>query len=122
MTETQRIVEALHSLLYTNLHLSSPVLSGNMRSWIEIGDITPDTKEIVIYAPFYDMKKWQKDGTIVYTGETIHGKTDYAQWVNDMGAFGRHNRSEHWVNRCCYEVAQAIANEVGGTVINELPL
>ena len=120
--DTREIVEKLHSLLHFDLVLNSPVLSGNMKSWIELGDITPDTREIVIFAPFYDMKKWEKEHTIFYTGEIIDGKSDYAQEVNDMGAFGRHNKSEHWVNRCCVEVARAIANEIGGIVINELPL
>lgn len=116
------IVEKLHALLFSNLILQSPVLSGNMQSLIQIAQVGSDYAEIVIEAPFYDGKKWRKDGTIVHTGETIKGKTDYAQWVNDLGAFATHNKSMHWVNRACYECANAIANEIGATVINELEL
>ena len=47
---------------------------------------------------------------------------DYAYWVNEMGGFGTHNKSEHWVNRSMYEVALEFANKLGAEIINKLPL
>lgn len=115
-------VEKLTSLLFSVLITSSPVLSGNMQSLIQIDRFGIDESSIVIDAPFYDMKRWQKEGVVVHTGATIYGKTSYAEWVNNLGGFATHNKSEHWVNRACVEVANIIANEIGATVINELEL
>lgn len=110
------IKEKLHSLLLSNLTFTSPVLSGNMKAHIkENGD-----REIVIEAPFYDLKKWRETGNIIYTGKEIYGKTDYAEWVNKFGAFGRHNKSEHWVNDTILSVVTIIASEIGAEIINEL--
>ena len=114
--------EKLHALVFYGLHAQSPVLSGNMLSLIQTSEAYGTEFVIVIDAPFYDMNEWQKNKTIVHTGETIDGKTAYAQWVNDIGAFGRHNKSMHWVNRVCVEAATAIASEIGAEVINELEL
>ena len=116
------IVEKIHALLFSNLILSSPVLSGNMQSLIQVGLQGSSTREILIDAPFYDMNKWKKEGVIVHTGETIDGKTAYAEWVNALGAFGTHNKSEGWVNRAIIQVVDAIANEIGAQVIYELQL
>lgn len=116
------IAERLQSLLFTHLVTSSPILSGNMQSMINISLFGLYRNEITIEAPFYDMVKWHKSKQIVHTGESKKGFTDYANWVNNLGAFGKHNKSENWVNRACYEVCQAIANEIGAVVINELPL
>ena len=115
-------VEKLTSLLFSALVTSSPVLSGNMKSYIQLSKYSANECEIVIDAPFYDSKKWKKDKTIIHTGETINGKTAYAEWVNKSGGFATHNKSQGWVNRACVEVAQIIANEIGATVINELQL
>lgn len=112
------IVEKIHSLLFSNLVMSSPVLSGNMQSFIK--QEVQDTRNIVIDAPFYDMKKWEKEKVIVHTGETINGKTAYAYWVNELGAFGRRNKSMHWVNRSVLQVVNTIANEIGATVVYEI--
>lgn len=114
------IVERLHALLFSNLILSSPVLSGNMQSLIQVGLQGSDTREIIIDAPFYDPKKWEKEKVIVHTGEVIDGRTAYAEWVNKYGAFFKHNKSEGWVNRSILEVVTAIANEIGAQVIYEL--
>lgn len=114
--------DKLHSLIYTNLMLQTPVLSGNMQRHINVGQIGSAYGEIIIDAPFYDMKAFKKTGAVVHTGKSVKGKTAYAEWVNKSGAFGRHNKSEHWVNRTLYECCLAVANEVGGIVINELPL
>lgn len=119
MTDT---VEKLTSLLFSALVTSSPVLSGNMKSMIQIDEYSGSECKIVIDAPFYDMKRWKKEGVVVFTGENIKGKTAYAEWVNKEGGFGTHNKSMYWVNRACVEVATIIANEIGATVINELQL
>lgn len=118
----ENIVEKIHSLLFDNLIFSSPILSGNMVSNIHTGMQGTNTREIVIEAPFYDLKKWQKEGVIVHTGETLFGKTDYASLVNDFGGFGTHNQSEGWVNRAILQVVFTIANKIGAQVINELQL
>ena len=114
--ETEKIVEKIHTLLLSNLAFNSPVLSGNMKAHIKENG----SREIVIEAPFYDMKLWKKTGAIVLTGATIYGRTDYAEWVNRLGAFATHNKSEHWVNDTILSVVNVIANEIGADVINEL--
>lgn len=113
----ENIVEKIHALLFSNLIMQSPVLSGNMQSMIQIGMQGSATREIIIDAPYYDMKRWNKDKVVIHTGETINGKTAYAEDVNLYGAFGRHNKSEGWVNRAVKEVVEAIANETGAQVI-----
>lgn len=114
--------EKLYALVFYNLHTQVPVLSGNMSMFIETSEAYGSEFVIVIDAPFYDMKKWQKTGAILHTGEIKNGRTAYAQAVNDSGAFGKHNKSEHWVNRVCVEAATALASEIGADVINELEL
>lgn len=114
--DTEKIVENMHNLLFTDLLLNSPVLSGNMKLHIQ----DKSTREIIIDAPFYDINKWQKTGAIIHTGKSINGRTAYAEWVNRLGAFGTHNKSEGWVNRTILEVAEVIANQIGAVVINEL--
>lgn len=116
----ENLVEKIHSLLFSNLTLSSPVLSGNMKSYIKTTLVSKDECEIVIDAPFYDMKRWEKENVIVHTGETIEGRTAYAEWVNRLGAFNRHNKSEGWVNRAILEVVSAIANQISAEVVYEL--
>ena len=118
----ENIIEELHSLLYSNLLFSSPILSGNMISNIHTGMQGTNTREIVIEAPFYDIKKWQKEHVVVHTGKTEDGFTDYAWLVNKFGAFGSHNKSEGWVNRAIMEVVETIANKIGAQVINDLQL
>lgn len=113
---------SIQNLLFMNLLQKTPVLSGNMYYGIQCGLSTPSQCEIIIEAPFYDMKKWKKDGAIVPTGENKGGFTDYAYWVNKLGGFATHNKSEGWVNRAIYEVVSEIANEVGATLINRLEL
>lgn len=120
--EEKMLVEKMTSLLFASLLTSSPILSGNMKSFIKINKYSQNECEIMIEAPFYDLKKWRKEGTIIHTGAVIKGQTDYAELVNKAGGFGSHNKSEKWVNRACVEIATIIANEIGGTVINELEL
>jgi hypothetical protein len=114
--------EKLYNSVLYSLHTRVPILSGNMAMFINTVESYGNEFVISIEAPFYDRKEWKKTGAIKHTGETRNGKTDYAQWVNDSGAFGTHNKSMHWVNRVCVEAATVLASEIGATVINELEL
>lgn len=115
-------VEKLYALVFYNLHAQSPVLSGNMLSMIQTSEAYGTEFVILIDAPFYDEKQWNKNRQIVHTGKTINGKTAYAEAVNAVGGFGTRNKSMHWVNRVCVEAATALASEIGAEVINELEL
>ena len=114
--------EKLHALVFYNLFTQVPVLSGNMASLIQTSEAYGSEFVIVIDAPFYDQKEWEKNKTIVYTGATIDGRTAYAEWVNQLGGFGTRNKSMHWVNRVCVQAATTLASEIGAEVINELEL
>lgn len=116
------LVFGLQSLIFMNLLNKSPILSGNMYGGIQCALSTPSQCEVVIEAPFYDMKKWKKDGSIIPTGEIKQGKTDYAEWVNMLGGFATHNKSEGWVNRAVYEVVSEMANRIGAKVIVQVRL
>ena len=109
------IKEELQYALLWHLVNESPVLSGNMQSMIQLG-YGNDGYEIKIPAPFYDATKWKKDKVIVHTGAVIGGLTDYAYSVNEFGAFGTHNKSEHWVNRVLNRICEEVAKKYGGTV------
>lgn len=130
MTE---IMEKLYNLVNTTLYLNCPVLSRSMKRHIETKEISEHKIVIEIAAPFYDEWLWRKKGIIVYSGQSVKlGKgthyfeanygniTDYAYWVNAVGAFGTHNKSEHWVNRTLDDSCRVIANEFGATLINKL--
>lgn len=114
------IVEKLHALLFSNLVMQSPVLSGNMQSMIQTGLQAGNYREIIIDAPYYDMARWNKDKIVIHTGQVIDGKSAYAQDVELYGAFGRHNKSQGWVGRAIKEVVETIANEIGAQVIYEI--
>lgn len=118
---TQELQE-LYNLVKTMLYVESPVLSGNMKQGIKTTKVDENEITIEIEAKFYDMKKWRKDRVINHTGKTINGRTDYAEWVNRLGAFGTHNKSEHWVNRALDKVCGTYANEIGADFKNELGL
>ena len=120
--ERNDIVLTLQSLLFMKLLNDSPVLSGNMVNHIGCELTTPSESRILIEAPFYDMKKWKKEGVIMHTGEVKKGYTDYASLVNELGGFAKHNRSEGWVNRSVYSVVLDIANMIGAEVICEVNL
>lgn len=113
--------QQLQFLCFYNLVMQSPVLSGSMQAHIQLG-YTGDEFAIIIDAPFYDMKEFKKNHNLVYTGKVINGMEAYAYWVNEVGAFGRHNKSEHWVNRVLNDCCLMIAGQIGAQVINELPL
>jgi len=117
-------LEKLYNLVDENLYLSCPVLSGNMRHHIDVNTVLKDDEEveIVISAPFYDLKEFTKSGRIKFTGATIDGKHDYAYWVNALGAFGRGGKDVNWVHRAIYEAVCTFASEIDAEVINELAL
>ena len=117
-------LEKLYNLVDENLYLSCPVMSGNMRHHIDVNTIlkSDEEVEIVISAPFYDLKEWQKNHRIVFTGAVINGKHDYAYWVNALGAFAKGGRDVNWVHRAIYEAVCTFASEIDAEVINELSL
>ena len=117
-------LEKLYNLVDENLYLSCPVLSGNMRHHIDVNTVLKDDEEveIVISAPFYDLKTYEKTGRIKFTGETKNGKHDYAYWVNALGAFAKGGRDVNWVHRAIYEAVCTFASEIDAEVINELAL
>ena len=112
----------LVNLVATELSINCPVLSGNMKSNLEITDIKQDSITICISAPFYDLKEWKETGVIKHTGKVISGLTDYAMIVNSFGAFGKKNKSQFWANRSIYNSVNTIANEINAIVVNELPI
>lgn len=122
--EDVNILMKIANLVMTELSINCPVLSGNMKSHIEITEIGDDEITICISAPFYDLKEWKKSGVINYIGspKKYPNFTDYAMWVNKMGAFGRHNKSQYWANRAVYNSASTIANEMDAILVNRLPL
>lgn len=117
-------LEKLYNLIDENLYLSCPVMSGNMRHHIDVNTVLKDDEEveIVISAPFYDLKEWEKNHRIKFTGATINGKHDYAYWVNALGAFAKGGRDVNWVHRAIYEACCTLASEIDAQVINELAL
>ena len=114
------IKEELQNSLLWNLVMDSPILSGNMQAMISLG-YGNDGYEVIIQAPFYDNEKWKKDHVIVHTGASKNGITDYAYEVNEFGAFGSHNKSEHWANRTINTVCQEIATKYNMKVVGRLP-
>lgn len=114
------VVEKIHSLLSSRLVLDSPVLSGNMKAHIRPGPVAEGEGGITIDAPFYDLRKWRREGVIVHTNATLNGMTAYADIVNRFGGFMTHNESEGWVNRAILNVVRTVANEIGAEVIYEL--
>ena len=116
----KNVLERFESLLLTTLSLNCPVLSGNMKQHISSLVATEHERRVLISAPFYDMGQWKEKKSIAHTGKNINGFTDYAFWVNESGGFGRHNASEGWVNRSILDVANAIASEIGATVVYRL--
>lgn len=111
--DIKEIQDELKQLIYYELVVQSPVLSGNMQNFIS--GMGFQMEGILITAPSYDMKKWRKDKEIVH-----NYKFNYANAVNEVGAFGTHNKSEHWVNRVCNMCSQMIASKYHGKVIVRL--
>lgn len=107
----------LYVLCDVALRFQSPVLSGNTKSGIGLYSMGENEITVVVDAPSYDLKRWRDEGIIAHDG-----RFNYAESVNRAGGFGRHNASEHWANRACFDAARAIASEMGAEVINELEL
>ena len=59
--------EKLYALVFYNLHTQSPVLSGNMLSYIQTSQAYGSEFVIMIDAPFYDGNEWRKNKTIKKT-------------------------------------------------------
>ena len=119
MTEELQMLSTLVKMYLEDL---SPILSGNMAREImlaELVEIKDNEITFCINAPFYDMKKWRETGTIIHTGKKYGDISDYADIVNQMGAFGKHNKSEHWVNRAVNQAASYMPN---AEIINKLEL
>ena len=113
----------LKSLVYESTKFNCPRLSGNMHSHIKLMSSTGDEMVLCIAAPYYDLNKWKRTGRIEYTGAVINGKTDYAELVNRLGAFGRNRKSKHWLNIAIYKACRVLAaNHEEVEVINELEL
>lgn len=112
------LVQDLTMLLLSSLRLDCPVLSGNMKTFISIEDVSEDEITISISGPSYDLKQWRKTGQIIHTN-----KFDYAPIVNAVGAFGgRSKKSKHWANKSIVKACQIKANEWGAEVVNHLKI
>ena len=115
-------LQQLSSIIKIMLEQLSPVLSGNMQKEIgtaQIVKIGDNEITFCISAPFYDQKKWKEDKVIVHTKTQYGSITDYAEWVNRLGAFGTKNKSMFWVNRAVNEAARTIPD---AEIINKLEL
>lgn len=117
-------LQTLSTLVKMLLEHETPILSGNMEREIMTAKlVSVNDHEITfcINAPFYDVNLWKQKGVIVHTGSPKKwpSMTDYANWVNQIGAFGTHNKSMHWVNRAVNDAARMIPN---AEIINKLEL
>ena len=114
----------LYNLINANLYAQAPVLSGNLKSHIKVVSVEEHKVKIVLSARFYDTKIWEKTGQIKYTKGWKKNPqiTNYAMFLNEVGAFGTRNKSMHWTNRAIFQVCDAYANKSGGSCDNKLPL
>lgn len=116
--DEKNLFNELTMLVYTDLKIECPVLSGSMASHIELEEIQKDFARISVSGPSYDLAKWRKEGYVEYTGEY-----DYAVSVNNVGAFGgRSTKSKHWANRAITNACRAIAQIYGAEVIVDVEL
>lgn len=108
----------LVSLVYTNLELDCPVLSGNMRNNITHEEIGQNYTKLSVAGPSYDTNLWRKKGVVVHTYEY-----DYAVSVNNVGAFnGRSTKSKHWANKSIAKACRAIAQKYNAEVVVNVEL
>jgi len=130
-----KAMQELAHILYSQLLNDTPVLSGNMKNHIRIANVSDHEITYVIDPPFYNVSVWKKTGNIYYRNigyfkrngkwykKKLNGKKygviSYANWVNEIGAFGTRNKSMHWVNRSCYSACTSLPNS---EVNNELEL
>lgn len=114
---------ALYNGIFYNLWNSSPILSGNMKKGIKVKSVKDNEIVIEIEAKFYNTSEWKKTGKIIYTNKGWKKNpqiTNYAMWVNDLGAFGRANKSKFWVNRSLDKSVSAVASQLGAIYENKL--
>ena len=114
----------LYNLVNANLYAQAPVMSGNLKNHIKVVSVSENKVVIRLEARFYDTKHWEKTGQIKYTKgwKKDPSITNYAMFLNEVGAFGTRNKSMHWVNRTLYQVCKAYADKNGWEVNNTLPL
>lgn len=113
--EEKNLVEKIYTLLNHTLYTNCPVLSGNMRTGIKITSFNTNEIKMVIDAPFYDANAFRKAGVILLTHQGWKKNpsiTDYAYWVNKLGAFASRNKSQYWVDDTCYQVCETIVSEL----------
>lgn len=116
--DEKNLFDELTTLVYSVLKIECPVLSGSMSSHIEMEDLQKKFARISISGPSYDLRKWQKEGIIEYTG-----KYDYAVSVNNVGAFGgRSTKSKHWANRAIVNACRTIGQIYDAEVIVDVEL
>ena len=112
------IYQEIAMLVYTNLELNCPVLSGNMKSHIEYDDVESNFTRISISGPSYDFNEWKKTGKINHTNQY-----DYAISVNELGAFmGKSKKSKHWANKAIVNACKAVAQVYNAEVIVDVEL
>lgn len=110
------LVQDLTMLVLSSLRLDCPVLSGNMKTFIALEEVSQDEITISISGPSYDLNQWRKTGQIIHDD-----KYDYAVSVNDKGAFnGKSKKSKHWANKSIVKACRIKANEWGAEVVNHL--
>ena len=113
--------EELQQLIYYNLIVNAPILSENTQNMISalgLYGLDPVNNEarILVTAPSYDMNQWKKNKVIIHNYDY-----DYAKSTNERGGFGKHNDSEHWVNRVINKCCEEFARRNGGRVEKYLP-
>lgn len=97
-----------------NLQVKPPKLSGNLRYFLASLPqlVSKDEIVMIISAPLYDVDHWMQTGQIQFLpapNPKYPDITDYAMWLNDVGAFGTKNKSLHWANRGIYNGCSAMA-------------
>lgn len=111
-------IEKLAVLVLTGLKLDSPVLSGNMKSHINIESVSDSEIVLSISGPSYDLPKWEETGQIIYTNEY-----DYALSVDTLGAFGgKSKKSKRWIEKSLKKSCDIKANEWEAEVVCNVQL
>ena len=113
-------IEKLQSLLFNQLLVNCPYLSGNMLNNISVKPLSDKKVEITISAKFYDVDLFKNKGVIKFTNENHNGITNYAMWVDNYGGFFSHNKSENWITNTVADCCNVIGNEIGAKVDNRL--
>lgn len=123
----------------TYLHAQAPIMSGNTQRSIRVSRISERKVVLVIDPKFYDVNYWKKTGKIRYTRNAFYDEKkekirykyswhkdmnmkSYAMFLNEVGAFGTHNKSMHWVNRVLYTTCMAYCDQRGYGFKSDLKL